>query len=206
MLVWSSIPSPPSPPHGGHGGGHGRRSENTKTYEFRYFENQGSRTSPSYVVLSGTDSPIATIDIGTEPATVFMYDVDNSGTMDLIMGGGDPSASVNRIKYFLNINTATGTAGYKPTWQELNEDYNPFIEFSVVSKNIHPILADVDGNGLVDLIFGDGFGYVHWSPNSGTLSNVQFVKVTDSTSGSFPSPLYHIWSNGRRTGGQCHSS
>src|SRR5262249_39608871 len=58
---------------------------------------------------------------------------------------------------------------------------NPFNGINVagdISYAAKPVLADVNGDGTLDLLVGDGYGALHYYENTGTKTSPDYVEQT----------------------------
>ncbi|MGI8783034.1 MAG: FG-GAP-like repeat-containing protein [Acidobacteriota bacterium] len=99
-------------------------------------------------------------------------DIDGDGTMDVVIGGG----------FHLNaFNAATGVLKYSIYTGEGVVPFPPVFTWST------PTIADVDGDGLIELLIGtgrEGTDGVHAAP-----ANIGFVKVYHETGPAGTAPL-----------------
>ena len=108
--------------------------------EFNYYRNDGTRTSPRFVMVSGR---LDDLDVGRRSAPTF-FDVDGDGLLDIVSGREQGGLVVYR-------NTGTRTA---PSFAEYAGFALPLLPASV------PRFADLDNDGRVDLVAGGVSGGV----------------------------------------------
>ncbi len=109
---------------------------------FRYFENTGTSLLPLFVERSGIENPLDTVDVGNFSVATFA-DADADGDFDFVSG-----ISSGAFAWFENSGTATS-----PAYSLLSGDESPLIGFNAGSFST-PTFADLDDDGLVDLISG----------------------------------------------------
>jgi hypothetical protein len=98
----------------------------------------------------------------------WVCDYDNDGKRDLLVGDG--------------------AAGYVYFYRNTNTDANPILDTGVrlmagasvlsVTYRATPYLYDWDGDGLKDLLCGNGDGYVYWFKNIGTARSPAYASGT----------------------------
>ena len=128
-----------------------------------YFENMGTSVSPSFTERTGTANPLEGISVGSYSTPTFS-DLDGDGDIDLIVGNGDGD-----IAYFENTGTVTN-----PEFTQRNGIANPFADITKGSSSTFA-LADLDGDGDLDLAVGVNDRVVSYYENIGTLAEPDFV-------------------------------
>ena len=143
---------------------------------FDYYQNTAApgnpatfaaRTSNPFGLASG---PAASA-VNTKPALV---DLDGDGDLDILSGD-----QTGDFVYFENSGTPT-----VPTFQPFNVQTNPF-ELTGLSSFSSPAVADLDGDGFLDVLAGDiGGGFTAFAGGAGVS---QFVRRTGAANpfGSF---------------------
>jgi len=134
--------------------------------------NSGSDASPVFTTSVNLRAGGADINLPSPgncgaPAP-FVCDYDNDGKRDLLVGDG-----ANGYVYF---------------YRNTNTDANPILDTGVrlmagssaltVSLRATPYLYDWDGDGLKDLLCGDGYGNVHFFKNIGTAQSPAYAAGT----------------------------
>ncbi len=110
----------------------------------------------------------------------YYFDVDNDGRKDLIAANFVPgSENYNNVQLYKNTtNNTTNVFSYIT---------NRFLANTMidVGSSAHPVLTDIDGDGLNDLIIGNDFyskplkSKIAFFKNIGTVSKAKFHLVTD---------------------------
>ena len=139
-----------------------------------YYENTGTATSPNFTRRTGAANPLDFIDEGHRSLAPELADLDNDGDLDLILG------SRNDIAYFENTGTATA-----PVFTQIAREASPLNDIFDESsrREPHPSLADLDGDGDMDLIIGEIYDrqlIFNFYENTGTASNPEFTRRTDT--------------------------
>jgi CO dehydrogenase/acetyl-CoA synthase epsilon subunit len=123
----------------------------------KYFQNTGSSTSPQFA------APTTPNWLGSGIVLDIAFgDLDGDGDYDIIGFGyyGD-------LYYFQNTGSATNP-------QFANPVSNPFGFNDTTMYIASPTLVDIDGDGDLDLFFGDFYGDIYYFENTGTASAPNF--------------------------------
>ena len=88
------------------------------------------------------NGPVEDLNVG-EDSTPAVADLNGDGMLDLVVGDGD-----GMLHYFENTGTATA-----PKFEKRTGGANPFAGIDI-GEGIMPALADMNGDGLLDLIVG----------------------------------------------------
>ena len=113
-----------------------------------YFENTGTNTSPSFA--AGVSNPFNLTDVGSD-STPTLADLDGDSDLDILVGNSEGNQF-----YFENIGTPTN-----PDFAE--RQLNPFGlqdtgDAVVANASSQPTFVDLDDDGDLDLLVGDGYG------------------------------------------------
>ena len=155
-----------------------------------YFENTGTSANPGFTERNGTDNPLESISVGSYSTPSFT-DLDGDGDLDLIVGNGNGD-----IAYFEHTGTATA-----PGFTQRSGAANPFDTITKGSWST-VALADLDGDGDLDLAVGTNDGDVRYYENTGTSANPEFISRTGETNplnninaGSYSTPVFVDFDN-----------
>ena len=126
-----------------------------------YIENTGTATAPSW---GAPISNYANIAIAAGVTTVATADIDQDGDSDLFIGQSD-----GQVTFCENSGTAA-----QPAWK------SPVTYFNAIDIGDYsfPVLADIDGDGDIDLIVGDGDGGINLWRNNAPHLRVAPVSAT----------------------------
>ena len=122
-----------------------------------YLENSGSVTNP----LFAATATMTTIPQYDSSSTPVLDDLDGDGDLDFLAGNADGD-----FVYFENCGSAT-----LPDFSSSN--VNPFGLLNIVSYST-PVIADLDGDGDLDILAGRGYGDFVYFENSGSATFPDF--------------------------------
>ncbi|MHB1240677.1 MAG: FG-GAP repeat domain-containing protein, partial [Gammaproteobacteria bacterium] len=128
-----------------------------------YFENTGTATSPVFTQRTGTANPLNGVDVGFTSAPTF-YDVNGDGDYDALIG-----TKYGTVLYFENTGTASA-----PVFTPRTGAANPANQVHI-RNNAAPVVADVNGDGIPDLVVGGQPGDVHVFPGVRTATGITFT-------------------------------
>ncbi len=131
------------------------------------YENIGTAQNPTLKLKDKDFGKFASKQISA--LTLALADMDNDGKIDLVIGNdrGD-------IKYYKN-SSATGNT-LSPNFTLFN---NTFPGFDInVGFYSYPAVADINGDGLKDLVIGNKDTFLRYYKNVGTSTNPDFSFVT----------------------------
>lgn len=130
-----------------------------------FFENTGTATSPAFAAV--VENPFG-LDSAYYIAMPAFVDLDDDGDFDLLVG-----EYYGSFKYYKNIGT-------KSNPQFETAVYNPFGLASTNSDYNAPTLADLDGDGDLDILSGVYYGALVYYKNIGTKSNPSFESPVEN--------------------------
>ena len=123
-----------------------------------YFRNDGTASAPVWTAVGQVkDASGATIDVGYNSSPVFA-DINGDGKLDLFIG-----EYYGTVSWYKNDGT-TGAPVWTPKGQ-LKDASGATID---VGYNSVPVLADMNGDGKLDLFVGEYYGTISWFRNDGT--------------------------------------
>ncbi|WP_369177606.1 beta strand repeat-containing protein [Candidatus Thiodubiliella endoseptemdiera] len=132
----------------------------------KYYQNTGTTSNPAYEAKTGDSNPFNGIDVGNA-ASPTLADIDGDGDLDLVMGEDNGT-----LKYYQNTGTTSN-----PAYEAKTGDDNPFNGIDV-GRSSKPTLADIDGDGDLDLVVGESNGTLKYYQNTGTTSNPAYEAKT----------------------------
>ncbi|MEO0558015.1 MAG: T9SS type A sorting domain-containing protein [Bacteroidota bacterium] len=141
---------------------------------FAYIENTGNASSPQFSPVP-TDERFQGVDTG-QYARATMGDIDGDGDLDLVTG-----ASSGRVRVYRNTGSVQDIAfGAEANGTPLAEDltYGQAIGLPEdVGEDSAPTLADIDGDGDLDLMIGTAIGPILIYRNVGTSQAPSFQEA-----------------------------
>ena len=140
------------------------------TGQLYYFENTGTSSDPDFTERSGTQNPLDGISVWSYSAPTFS-DLDGDSDHDLIIANGN-----GELAYFEN----TGTPD-TPAFTQHTGAANPFDSVTMGIRSTLA-LADLDGDGDLDLAVGTNDGGVSYYENTGMATNPEYVLRTGAAS------------------------
>ena len=152
--------------------------------KFVYFENTGSSSAPAFA--ASTLNPFGLVHIvsgyALSNSTPTLADLDGDGDLDLISG-----ELYGRFIYFENTGSSSAPAFAASTT-------NPF-GFADIGSRTAPTFADLDNDGDLDLISGNGGGSFYYFENTGSSSAPAFAASTTNPfgltdAGSYSRPTF----------------
>lgn len=130
------------------------------------YENTGSTTAPSFTLVEEDWLNFSEFNDSLSNFTPTFGDMDNDGDLDLLVGTerGDLIYAENTGGMDNPVQFSEKTI----TWKNI-----------LVGKQSVPQIADINRDGLLDLIVGEQNGNLNYFPNQGTLENPEFTPNPD---------------------------
>ncbi|WP_162801407.1 SwmB domain-containing protein, partial [Azospirillum brasilense] len=126
---------------------------------FQFYRNVGSATAPSFTLEAAT-APFGLS--GTTMSTPTFADLDGDGDLDVLVGNNS-----GNLLFLRNVGTATA-----PSFTL--EATNPF-GLSNAPSLASPVIADLDGDGALDILIGTQGGDLLYYRNVGTATAPSFT-------------------------------
>lgn len=136
---------------------------------FAFYANTGTATVPAFTEQLGAANPLNSEDIGSF-STPTLGDIDNDGDLDLFTGN-----NAGTFNFFENTGTVT-----VPAFTQRTGGLNP-LDGQDVGAFSKPALADVDGDGDLEVFAGNGDGTVSFFENTGTVSAPVYTPRTGAS-------------------------
>lgn len=133
-----------------------------------YLRNTGSAGNPAYQLMSYDYGGLS--QLGYQSLIPAFADLDNDGDEDMLCG-----EKTGTMLYFENTaGTGNPAVFASPVVSYMGIDVGDFST---------PVLEDLDGDGLTDLVSGKKTGFLCYYRNTGTLTNPIFTLTNDSLGG-----------------------
>ncbi|MDP2176327.1 MAG: FG-GAP-like repeat-containing protein [Bacteroidota bacterium] len=132
------------------------------------YENIGTSKSPKFILKNQDFGNLRTERIIN--LTIEIADMDNDGKLDLVCGN-----EKGEIMYYKNTSNTNSTLS--PTFTFSNTTF-PGFNIDIGSYSA-PAVADINKDGLLDLVIGRNDSMISYYRNSGTLTNPDFMIVTN---------------------------
>ena len=133
--------------------------------KLRFHKNTGTLASP---VFTYQPSQLDTMNL-VQSSAPSLADLDNDGDLDLLVGN-----SGGRLTYYRNNGSVSSF-----NFQLVTNNYQNIF----VNNDAAPSLGDLDGDGDLDLLVGNRFGFIHHFRNTGSQSSPTFTFVTNNYAG-----------------------
>lgn len=134
--------------------------------DLAYFANTGTAAAPAFA--GAALNPFGLVNLDFE-ATPDLADLDGDGDLDALVGTYDAALS-----YFQNTGTAAAPAFAPPVDEPFGLTLFLFF-FSDLGEFPAPTLTDIDGDGDLDVLVGEKYGYALAFRNRGTVNAPSFV-------------------------------
>jgi cysteine-rich repeat protein len=144
--------------------------------DLRYQQNGGSTVLAAYGAVA--INPFGLANVVTRAAPVFA-DLDNDGDFDALVGDGNGTST-----YFQNDGTNVA-----PNYAVTPPLLNP-LGLSDVGLNASPDLADIDGDGDLDALIGEGGGNTIFFENEGSVTMPMFAGSLAVDVGAWSVPTF----------------
>jgi hypothetical protein len=118
--------------------------------DINYFANTGSASSPAFAAPQ--TNPFGLIKVEDSSASPELVDLEGDGDLDAFIGAG-----YGYVLYFTNTGSASSPAFAAP-------QTNPFGLADVGAGN-SPKVVDIDNDGDLDALVGNGQGFIHFFRN-----------------------------------------
>lgn len=133
-----------------------------------YYKNVGTATAPVFTEQTGNANPFTNVIRMTGIAIGDFEDIDGDGDKDAFLWQGDSAF----VAYYKNVGTSSAPAfveqvGAANPLNGINANYSYFTA-----------LADIDGDGDIDVCMGGYYGTIAYYKNTGSVSNPAFTEQT----------------------------
>ena len=137
----------------------------------QWYRNVGTLTNPSWKMA---DTALVTITRGTNSTPSF-GDLNGDGLVDLVIG--EASGTINLYR-----NSGTKT---KPKFDLVSDNFQNI----KVGRRSAPVLVDMDGDGKLDMLIGNGDGELQLWRNVGQGNDIRFQRDLSFSIKSYPDAI-----------------
>lgn len=144
-----------------------------------YYENTGALLSPKYTYISDNQFNLLNQGFGLRIVPTF-GDLDNDGDIDMLVGD-----ETGTIAYVENTAGMGNSFSFSPPQMNYADNLGSIIDIGSYSA---PVLVDLSGDGLLDLVIGTKAGKLVYYKNTGTATNPSFQFVSNQLGNVYISP------------------
>ncbi len=146
----------------------GNPSSNDRGY-INYYKNAGSSDSPTFNQKSFRKNPLgSSIHFEYGLTAPILVDIDGDGDQDAFIGYSNFGRSEGKIRFWENTGDSSSTTA--PFIEHIGDD-NPLSGVDNLYYSVRAAFADLDGDGDLDVFFGDNDGTIKYYRNdAGTFS------------------------------------
>lgn len=152
------------------------------SFECLGMQTNGGTAEKAWMTAQDTSFPTYStpVVLSNFPAS-FYLDVDNDGKKDLLVSPNNPAIGEDRNCVWFYKNTAASGHYFELQTKSLFVD-----EMVDVGTATHPAIADVNGDGLLDLVLGNNGYFIPYTPgNNNTSSLYLFLNIGTPTQPRF---------------------
>ncbi len=140
-----------------------------------FYENIGDQFSPRFAVRTGSYNPFDAITVPSQAAPE-LVDLDGDGDLDLILGQFDGYSSYGVFYYENNDFDDDGIIGNTPAFSLVTSPGSPIDNVSASKYQVKTSVADIDGDGDLDIFIGQNGGFPSYESMLFFENNAGFSK------------------------------
>ena len=134
-----------------------------------FYRNDGTDAHPLFEFTEKSFLQNTMIEAGENAAPV-LYDYDNDGLLDLMVGFDEFQNATHNHKTGIRYYKNTGTSAL-PSFELIDSDIATISQYNFTSP-VYPAFGDLDGDGDKDMIVGNEDGRLAYFVNNGGAGNV----------------------------------
>lgn len=142
-----------------------------KESKLMYFQNTGTASAPVFTYIDDNRFNLSALGLGLRVIPAF-GDLDGDGDLDMLVGGDN-----GRIHFFRNVAGPGMPMSFAAPITNVTDALGAQINVGSFSA---PFIADVNRDGLPDLLVGNKNGTIRYYQNTGSSDVVEFTLINPS--------------------------